>query len=97
MEDLKQAAAQIYKTRQAAPGRASPGRGGWLGEGPFVGEVAEGDSLSFATSSPTYTDTDTHTVRDGEGSAMQEVRFMRPRGVNTVYTTGTLDILCVAF
>lgn len=43
--------------------QASPARGGWAGGGPFVGEVAGEDSLSLATSSPTYTDTHTH----GEG------------------------------
>lgn len=55
--------------RGSALCQASPERGGWLGGGPFTGEVAGGDSLSLATSSPTHTETHTHS----EGSAVQEV------------------------
>lgn len=42
--------------------QASPERGGLLGGEPFVGDVAGGHSLSFATSSPTCANThkDTH-------------------------------------
>lgn len=62
--------------------KASPERGGWLGGGPFVGEGVGGDSLSLAASSPTCTDTHRRTVRDSEGSDVQELDFMRQ--VNTV-------------
>lgn len=61
--DLEQAAAQRASARskqgrQAELCQASPETGGGLGGGPFVGEVAGEDSLSFATSSsPTRTNT----------------------------------------
>lgn len=60
-----------------------------------MGEVAGGDSLSLATSSPTYTNThtQTHTVR--VCLAVQEVRFVRPKGVITVNKTVTSDPVCV--
>lgn len=65
--DLEQAAAQRASARskqgrQAELCQASPETGGGLGGGPFVGEVAGEDSLSFATSS-SPTCTNTHTVR----------------------------------
>lgn len=78
--------------RKSALCQASPERGAWLGGGPFVGEVAGRDSLSLATSSPTHTNrhTQRHTVMGCEGSAVQEVRFVRQRDVNTVYITVTV-------
>lgn len=73
--------------------QASPERGGWLGGGPFVGEVAGEDSLSFATSSPTCANTHIKTHSEGQwGSAVQEVKVVRQREVNPVYTTVTSEM-----
>ena len=72
--------------------RASPERGGGLGGGPFVGEVAGEDSLSFATSSPTCTNTHTDSVRDSEGSALQKVKFVRQKRSDFLHTGVTSEI-----
>lgn len=107
MGDSEQAAGKIA-SMQGEQGRwsglcqASPERGVWLGGGPFVGEVAGGDSLSFTTSSPTCTNThtDTYTVRNSEGSAEHKVTFVRQREVNTVYkqkSQVSLGLLCITF
>lgn len=80
--------------------QASPERGGWLGGGPFVGEVVGGDSLSLATSSPTCTNTHADRQTHSEvqwGFRCAGVRLVRQREVNTVYTTVTCGIKCVAF